>query len=298
MKRREFLYAASAAAQAQPPPEWTDFQLACMTLPYSSFPFARALAGIRGAGYRYVAWGTTHPDPVDGKPAPIVDWRAPASRARDIAKQTRDAGLTPVMMFAQVNIESPDGPEAHARRIEQAAAAGIPYVLTFGHTQPGKYEAAIATLKHAGPLARQAGVQVLIKQHGGNTATGVDCARIIAAVADEGVRMCYDAGNVMDYEGADPIADIAQCWRDIRAFCIKDHRDHPKDQDCGPGFGEIDHYKLLAHVMRTGRTMPLAFENIFAPLVPRPKTPEGVDHLALRAREYVETVIEGLKVAG
>ena len=202
------------------------------------------------------------------------------------------------MMFAMVNIEAADGPDAHARRIEQAAAAGIPYVLTFGHTQPGKFEGAIATLKHAGPLARQAGVQVLIKQHGGNTATGADCARIIAEVGDEGVRMCYDAGNVMDYQGTDPIPDLATCWRDVRAFCIKDHRDTPKDQDCGPGFGEIDHYKLLSHVMRTGRTMPLAFENIFAPLVARPRTAEGVDRLAARAREYVQTVIEGLREAG
>lgn len=285
------------AAQAQTP-GWTDFQLACMTLPYGQFSFERALSGIRGAGYRFVAWGTNHPDPATGKPKPLLHWREPASRAKELSQQSRDAGLTPVMMFSAVNIEAPEGPEAHARRVEQAAAAGIPYVLTFGHTQPGKYEGAIATLKHAGPLARQAGVQVLIKQHGGNTATGVDCARIIADVADEGVKMCYDAGNVMDYEGADPIPDIARCWRDIRAFCIKDHRDHPKDQDCGPGFGEIDHYKLFEPVMRTGRPMPLAFENIFAPLVPRPKTPEGVDRMARWAREYVETVIEGLKAAG
>jgi sugar phosphate isomerase/epimerase len=170
--------------------------------------------------------------------------------------------------------------------------------LKLGYTQPGKYEAAIATLKSAGPLARKAGVQVLIKQHGGNTATGADCARIISEVGDEGVSLCYDAGNVMDYEGTNPIPDIAKVWREIRAFCIKDHRDHPKDQDCGPGFGEIDHYRLLSYVMRTGRTMPLAFENIFAPLVARPKDAAGVDRLALRAREYIEDVIEGLKAAG
>ncbi len=302
MNRRQFLSTAATAAAipalAQKPPALTEFQLACMTLPYSPYPFARALAGIRGAGYRYVAWGTTHPDPATGARKPLLDWREPAARAREIAKQSRDAGLTPVMMFTMVNIEAPEGAEAHARRVEQAAAAGIPYVLTFGHTHPGKFEAAIATLKRAGPLARQAGVQVLIKQHGGNTATGVDCSRIIAEVGDEGVKMCYDAGNVLDYENHDPLADIAQCWRDIRAFCIKDHRNHPKDEDCGPGFGEIDHYRLLAHVLRTGRAMPLAFENIFAPLVPRPKTAEGVDRLAARAREFVETVIEGLQAAG
>jgi sugar phosphate isomerase/epimerase len=108
------------------------------------------------------------------------------------------------------------------------------------------------------------------------------------------VRVCYDAGNVLDYENHDPIADIQTCWRDIRAFAIKDHRNTPKDEDCGPGFGEIDHYKLLTPVMRTGLTMPLACENIFEPLVPRPSAPEGVDALAARAREYVESVLRGL----
>ncbi len=298
MRRRDWMTGAllgASPAVAQPAP--TVFQMACMTLPYSPYPFARALSGIRASGYRHVALGTTHPDPATGKPKPVVDWREPAARAAEVARQCRDAGLEPVMMFAMVNVESPDGPAAHARRIEQAAAAGIPYVLTFGKTERGMYENAIKTLKQAGPLARAAKVQVLIKQHGGNTATGVDCSRIIAEVADEGVKMCYDAGNVLDYESHDPIKDIAQCWRDIRAFCIKDHRDTPKDQDCGPGYGEIDHYKLFAPVMNTGLTMPLAFENIFQPLVPRPRTPEGVDALALRAREYVEAVLDGLRAA-
>ena len=33
--------------------------------------------------------------------------------------------------------------------------------------------------------------------------------------------------------------------QDVRAFAIKDHRNTPKDEGCGPGYGEIVHYKLL-----------------------------------------------------
>ena len=47
----------------------------------------------------------------------------------------------------------------------------------------------------------------------------------------------------------------------------------------------------------TGLTMPLAYENIFAPSVPRPATPEAVDAFAKRAREYCELVITGLQAA-
>jgi hypothetical protein len=75
---------------------------------------------------------------------------------------------------------------------------------------------------------------------------------------------------------------------------MKDHRNWPQDQDCGPGFGEIDHYRLLHAVAVTGRSMPLCCENIFAPLVPRPTDPKGVDELARRVRQFLETVIAGL----
>ena len=236
----------------------------------------------------------THKDAA-GQTRPALDVDAPPEAAATLAAQCRDRGLTPVMMFSTVFLEEPEAAAAHRRRITQAAAAGIPFLLTFGRTRPGEYERVIACLKAIGPAARDAGVTVVITQHGGNTATGADCARIIREVDDAGVRMCYDAGNVLDYESHDPIADIQTCVDDIRAFAIKDHRDWPKDQDCGPGFGEIDHYRLLQPVMRTGLTMPLACENIFEPLRPRPSTPEGIDALARRAREYVESVIEGLR---
>src|SRR5262245_43151067 len=38
----------------------TKFQIACMTLPYSPYPFLRALTGLQQAGYRFVAWGNNH----------------------------------------------------------------------------------------------------------------------------------------------------------------------------------------------------------------------------------------------
>jgi sugar phosphate isomerase/epimerase len=289
--RRGFLMSAAALAQTSRP---TNFQIACMTLPYAQFPIARALEGIARAGYRFVAWGTTHMEaPGDRRPALAVD-AAPAE-ARRLAARCRDLGLQPVMMFSTVQLEEPGAADGHLRRIEQAAAAGIPYLLTFGRTKPGEYDTFLANLKKMAPAARRQGVTVVIKQHGGNTATGRNCARIVDEVGDEGLRVCYDAGNVMDYEHQDPIPDIQQCWQKVRAFCIKDHRYTPRNQDCGPGLGEIDHYKLLMPVARTSLDMPLACENIFEPIVPRPAQAEAVDALARRAREFLEVVVRGVQ---
>jgi sugar phosphate isomerase/epimerase len=288
---------ALGSAQAKPAePAPTKFQIGCMTITYSAFPFERALEGIAAAGYKYAGWGTTHKD-ASGRTAPVIAADAPVEEARRLAQLSRDHGLEPVMMFSEIYVAAPDSVKVHTRRIEQASAAGIPFIITFGKIEksgPGDLGTWVRNLKQLGPLARNAGVTLVVKQHGGETATGRDCSRIIGEVADDGVKMCYDAGNVLDYENADPIPDIQACWRDVRAFAIKDHRNTPKDEDCGPGFGEIDHYKLLAPVLRTGLTIPLVCENIFEPLVPRPRTPEGVDRLAQRAREFLETVTRGL----
>jgi hypothetical protein len=56
--------------------------------------------------------------------------------------------------------------------------------------------------------------------------------------------------------------------------------------------GEVDHDKLLAPVRRMGLDMPLACENIFEPMVPRPADPDKVDALARRAREFLEKVVQ------
>ena len=198
------------------------------------------------------------------------------------------------MMFSMVYPEADDGLQVLTHRLRQAGAAKIGQVLTFGHTEGGNRTIWVDRFKKLAVVARDQNVTLVVKQHGGTTGTGKACAEIIREVNDPAIMVNYDAGNVMDYLNLDPIPDIEACSDVVRSFCIKDHRNWPADQDCGPGFGEIDHYRLLTPVAWTGRTLPLCFENIFAPLVRRPTTPEGIDSLARFARQYVQTVIDGL----
>lgn len=271
----------------------TDFQIACMTLPYSKHPFSRAIKGIADAGYKYVAWGTTHEE--EGGRRPVLAGDAPPAAAAALAKRCRDGGLEPVMMFSTVYPEHENGLQILTQRLKQAAAGGVGQVLTFGHTRGGNRAVWIERFKKLGPIARDLGVLLVVKQHGGSTGTGEACAEIVREVDDPGVMVNYDAGNVMDYLNVDPIPDIQKCAAEVRSFCIKDHRNWPADQDCGPGLGEIDHYRLLHPVANTGLTIPLCCENIFAPLVDRPTDPAGIDALARRARIFLETVIAGLR---
>jgi sugar phosphate isomerase/epimerase len=308
LTRRSFLEISAAGiagaalqsiGRAQPAPQGrpTQFQIACMTLTYSQFPLERALTGLQSAGYRHVAWGTAHLEE-NGQRVPVMPADAPAEKAGELGKRCRDRGLEPLMMFSGVAPEAPNHLDVMRSRIRQAAAAGIPHLLTFGGTRGGDRARWVEHFKQLGPVARDAGVLIVIKQHGGLTARGSMTAEIVHEIGDDGVKVNYDAGNVMDYlnlSAADTLADFQRCAADVRSFCIKDHRLWPRSEDCGPGLGEIDHYRLLQPVAFTGRPLPLCCENIAAPLVPRPIRPEGVDALARRAREFLELCVQGVQ---
>jgi sugar phosphate isomerase/epimerase len=268
----------------------TQFQIACMTLPYSRYSLERALSGLKAAGYQYVAWGTTHSDGGSQR-VPVMAGDAPPERAKELGRKCRDLGLEPVMMFGP----HPEEVDPLKHCIRQAAAAGIGQVLTMGSTRGNDRALWVKNFKALGPFARDNGVIIVVKPHGGNTGFGSALAEITREAADEGVKVSYDAGNVMDYHDVDPLPDFQKCADEVRSFCIKDHRNFPKDEDCGPGFGEIDHYRLLSPVAFTGRTLPLCCENISAPLVKGPADPERIDALARRAREFLEVVIQGLQ---
>src|SRR5262249_44653719 len=153
----------------------SDFQIACMTLPYGAFPVERGIEGIAKAGYKYMAFGSRH----QGEDTISPD--APPAKVRDLARRARDLGTEPLLMFGVHYVEKDDAVDVYKRRVEQAAAGRIPYVLAFGSPSdpPTDYSVWIRHLKQIGPLARAAGVTLVIKQHGGNTDTGRQCARIV-----------------------------------------------------------------------------------------------------------------------
>src|SRR5436190_1338141 len=81
--------AGRAAEKDKPAPRGkpTQFQVACMTLPYSRFPLERALTGIKSAGYRYVAWGISHKEEGEAKPVPMMPADAPPEKAKELGKR-------------------------------------------------------------------------------------------------------------------------------------------------------------------------------------------------------------------
>jgi sugar phosphate isomerase/epimerase len=279
------------------------FQIACQTLPYSELSLERAIAGIAGAGYKHAALGTTH----QGKPA--LDPAAGVAAAVAVKRQFEKGGLDLVMMFAMTNGLEPGGPEKFRKRIDQAKAAGVPFLLSMGtggyakwpdqkHTPEKLAELSarfVEAIRPIGDHAAKAGVMIVLKPHTGNTETGVACLKLMKEIACPAIQVCYDAGNVRFYEGVDPHEDVKVIRDYVRALCIKDHRGPRANPvfPC-PGDGDVDHRRLLKPLCGLPWSIPLAVERFEDGRVKKEMSAELIDSLAKRARLHLESVVAGL----
>src|SRR5262249_44507814 len=151
---------------------------------YAQFPLNRALSGLQTAGYRYVAWGTTHQEEGNRR-AQVIGPDATPETAAELARRCRDLNLEPVVMFSGVMPEAPDHLTVMQNRIPQAAAARIPQVLTFGNTRGGERQRWIEQFRQLGRMARDNNVMIVMKPHGGLTARGAMAAELVREINDD-----------------------------------------------------------------------------------------------------------------
>ena len=184
---------------------------------------------------------------------------APPEKAKELGKRCRDLGLEPVMMFSGIYPEHKNALEVFKNRIKQAAAAGVPQVLTFGHTTRGQRASSGSSASRSWARSpATTSVLIVVKQHGGETGTGAACAEIIREVNDESIKVNYDAGNVMDYlrDKVDPIADFKKCAERGPQFLHQGPSQLPADRTrartAAPASARSTISKLLAPVAFTG----------------------------------------------
>jgi sugar phosphate isomerase/epimerase len=297
MTRRTALQTLAAGMAAAQPSAPTEFQVACMTIPFQQYPFEKGVKGVAAAGFKFLSWGPNQVDSAGRRLPTIADTAGP-ERARELLRISRDAGLETVLMFASFYPENPGAVDAYKRRIDQAQAAGIPNLLAFGSPKStSEHRAAfVRTLRDIAGHAEQAKVTVGVKQHGGVTATGELTASVVLEVNHPNIVVYYDAGNTWWYVNVDANADFAKCSAMTRGFAIKDFRQFAgKRATCGAGFGQTDHYSMLGAVAANGGKIPLCCENISEPFLPRPDSFEGMVELARRSRMYLETAVRGIQ---
>lgn len=245
-------------------------RIACMTLPYMAHPFERALRGISGAGYRYVAFGLPHA----GVPVPDEnDDQAVPKLADAFARYN----LEPIMIIGNDALAPGQPLERARKRLETAKALGIPEVITVGlwgftkfPNQPrpaDEFAAAnrewIEHFRKVTAIAADLGIVITVKPHTGNTATARHLRETLDAVGSPALKASYDPGNVRFYEGLLPEEDLPAIAADTVSLIAKDHRGPRANGDFPiPGDGDVDFPRILQILKDSGFAGPIIVERV------------------------------------
>ncbi len=309
-QRREFLKQAAglALASTMMPAGVTErYRLGCQTLPYQFLPFARALEGIRKAGYRYVMLGSDHMKQPVFSPA-----LSPAGRV-ELRSQLKDAGLEPFMSFLGLtaNVLKPEGIQHWLAELDLCADFGINTVVVMGPkyyvhfpAQPKRiaewerdvteYYAAIApAIQRAASL----GIVITVKPHAGIASTAKAALQVMQRVPSANFKICWDAGNVSYYEGIHPDPDFPDIAPSVKAVCIKDHLGlRGQDNFPVPGSGQINHEEMFRILFNSGFSGPMAVERVDGTDRMANMPAETIDQRIAAARSYLMPVLE--KITG
>ena len=301
LSRREVL-AGAASLGAAHAAAGERYRLGCQTLPYRNFPLARAIEGIRKAGYRYVMPFATH----EGKP--VYTPALPAAERAELRRRFADAGLTPIMAFAGLSgdIRKPEGMKTFLGEIDLAAEFGIPVVVGAGPWYYTKFP----TVPKRGARLEDRVRRVLRRAR----------ARREACRDDSGDRDAQaphrDHGHCRGVSGARP-AHRFRSFQDLLG-CRKRlvlRGDLPRSRPGGPGAlreggmhkgsqgftragrfprfpgeGQIDHEAMFRTLFAGGFSGPLTVERVDGKGEPAP--PEVLDERVTRAFRFLTPLLE------
>jgi sugar phosphate isomerase/epimerase len=301
--RRDLLKAAALAAAAPAAGAAPRYTLGCQTLPYAALPLARAIEGIRKAGYRHVMPYHAH-----AKELVFTPDLPPAARA-ELRRRFADAGLTPFMSFIGLrgDLRKPDGFNLYLAELDLCAEFGIRTVVGIGPWYFQKFpnipkrardwqrevDAFYPALERAVRHAETTGVTIALKPHTGITAHAAACLQVVARVVSDRLKICWDAGNVSFYEGIWPDPDLPDLAPHVKAVCIKDHLGGRGAHNFPvPGQGQIDHDQMFRALFAGGFSGPLALERVDGTDRAASMPPELIDERIAAARRYLEPLLE------
>ena len=261
--------------------------IGCTTRPYAAWPFAEACRHIAAAGYTDVA--------VFGNRGRIaVQSDSTQKEIAEARKAATDAGLEPSMLLGATRLDLglASAVEEYNRLIDNAASLGATWLLDGGTEDESLFEDYYELMRRVARHAREAGVKITMKPHGGIGLTPQDLMRAYRAVGHPSFGICYDPGNIIYYTKGQvrPEKGIRQIAPMVTTGIIKDCvvTDGVPDVMVTPGEGLVDFPKVLAGLVWGGFKGPLYVECVSG------KEIEEIDRNVKATLSFVRDILGGL----
>ncbi len=263
--RRDFLFSAAACAaaallpaslRAAAPAAGVSWPIGCFNRPWSKWSFDETLDAIKAAGYQTTGLLT------ETKDDPFIAARATPEYLAALKQKLSSRGLKANMGALRVKNEAPLA-EAIAdvrQQVANAQTLGLEFALTFGVDQPEHYSQYYKVMADAAAFARERGVKLVLKPHGGGSGAAEEILRSMKEVAHPNFKIWYDAGNIIHYTGKDPVTELEPIAEHVTGFCAKDCAGLKADVMVQFGTGKVDFAAVLRKLKAVGFNGPVMVE--------------------------------------
>jgi sugar phosphate isomerase/epimerase len=215
-----------------------------------------ALKGIKEAGYKTMGLLTPMPD------EPFIAAESTDEYLTSLKKRIADAGLAVNMGSLRVKPQLPleEAIQNTRRQIDHAQFLNLEWLLTFGVDKKEDYEKYYKMMADAADYAQQAKIKLVMKPHGGSSGTAEEIQRCLGQVNRPNFKIWYDAGNIVYYDGKDPVEELKPIVQYVTGFCAKDC-DHKKGEVMIQfGAGKVDFAAVFKELKKGGFNGPTFVE--------------------------------------
>jgi sugar phosphate isomerase/epimerase len=232
--------------------------LGFFTRPWRGYTVEDAAAGIAASGARLIGY---MPQPAIS----LANRDSPPEEIEALNALVRRHGLEPTVYLPRVALTLPDADflAAYEREMEVAARLGTRYLQIGGTNEESQYDRYCALMRRVAERAQRREQALILKPHGGISATARDCLRVVQQVDHPAFRITYDPGNVIYYTGTDPLAGLRELAPYVVALCIKDATGGQRGSvNVQPGHGDVDFRGLFAILRDAGFSGPALVETL------------------------------------
>lgn len=289
MNRREFIQRAIVASSAstllssaEARSKGVKWQIGCFNRPWTKWSFDQTLKEIKAAGFKTTGLLTRT------KEEPFIAADATPEYLDGLKKRIAVSGLTAYMgaLRSRHDIPLEDSVREVRKQIDNARFLSLKYVLSFGADKPEEFYHYTTVMSDAAAYAREKGIKLAMKPHGGISGASDEILRVIKTVNDRNFSIWYDAGNIIYYTGKDPVAEIDPIAKHITGFCAKDCGALKGDVMIQFGSGKVDFTAVFKKLKSAGFDGPVMVECCKVG-----QTPEETMANARANREFLERVL-------
>lgn len=250
----------------------------------ANWGFDVALRGIKEAGYGTVGLLTPMPD------EPFLAAKVDDDYLTKLKDRVAASGLKATMGSLRVNADLPldEAIQDMRTQIDHAKFLNLEWLLTFGVDKKQDYEKYYQMMTDAADYAQSGGLKLVMKPHGGSSGTAEEIELTLRKVNRPNFKIWYDAGNIVYYDGKDPVEELKPIVQHVTGFCAKDCDHKRGDVTIAFGTGKADFPGVFKVLKAGGFKGP-----IFVECAPG-RTYAEVTAGARANREFLEKVIASL----